>query len=111
MLVDDLLLVLLQLTLNDLFHQIDGYVHVIADLLRTDNISLDRYRYFYFLPVSLDRQSDNALCVLREILVKLSKLILYRIAQSFRYFEIFTADYKLHMVTSFTVYSENNRNL
>ena len=111
MFVDDLLLVLLQLTFNDLFHQIDGYVHVIADLLRTDNISLDRYRYFYFLSVSLDRQSDTALSFLRAQLVKLSTLLLSRIAQSFRNFQIFTADYTLHMVTSFTVYSENNRNL
>ena len=39
-LVHDLVLVFPKLTLDNLFYQINGYIHIVADLLRTDNASL-----------------------------------------------------------------------
>ena len=32
--VNNFILILFQLTFNHLFHQIDGYIHVVADLFR-----------------------------------------------------------------------------
>ena len=39
-----LILILLKLPLDNLFHQVNGYIHVTADLLGTNDISLYRDR-------------------------------------------------------------------
>ena len=53
-LIDQLILIFLKLPLDDLFHQIDGYIHIAADLLGTNDITLHRDRHFYLLPVLLN---------------------------------------------------------
>ena len=61
LLVDEFLLVLLQLTLDDFFHQINGNVHVVADLFGTDHIALHGDRYLDLLPFLLHTECDDCL--------------------------------------------------
>ena len=42
-------IVLAKLTFNDLFHKINRYIHIIADLLRTDDVAFYRNCHFNFL--------------------------------------------------------------
>ena len=54
LLVNDLVLVFTKLTLNYLFNQIDGYIHIIAYLLGTDNVTFHRDRYLDLLAILLN---------------------------------------------------------
>ena len=54
LLVNDLVLVFTKLTLNYLLNQIDGYIHIIAYLLGTDNVTFHRDRYLDLLAILLN---------------------------------------------------------
>ena len=54
MLVHDFILIFLKLSLNYLFNQIDGYIHIIAYLLGTDNVTFHRDRYLDLLAILLN---------------------------------------------------------
>ena len=51
---DQLGLVLAKLTLDNLFDQVNGYIHIITFLFGADNSAFDRDRNFDFLTLSLN---------------------------------------------------------
>ena len=76
LLVDEFRLIFLELTLDDLLHQIDRYVHIAALLLGTDDVPLYRNGNFNFLTALLHAQGDVGLRVLVKIALQLSDLLL-----------------------------------
>ena len=59
MLVRNFILLFLKLPFNDLLHQINGDIHIIARLLRSDDASFYRDRHLNFLPVLLNAQRQD----------------------------------------------------
>ncbi len=77
LLVHYLGLIFLQLALNDLFHQINGDIHIIADLLRTNDIPLHRNGHLYLLAFFLHAQGYMHFRVRVKIFLQLADFILY----------------------------------
>ena len=81
MAVHNLILVLLELTFNHLFHQIDADVHIVARLLGPDDSSLNRYRHLNLLTVLFYAQCDAHLCVRSKETIQLVQLASNRSVQ------------------------------
>ena len=71
-LCDQLVLVFAELSLDDLLHEIDGYVHIIACLLRADDIALDRDRHLDLLTSFLHAECYDDFCFRSEVPFKFS---------------------------------------
>ena len=94
--VHDLVLILLQLSLNDLLHKINGNVHIVADLFGTNDISLYRNRYLDLLTILLHAQCHMCLCIGIEVLFQLTDLLLYSSLQSGCNLNVPSNNYKFH---------------
>ena len=57
-LVHQLIFIFLKLSLDDLLHQIDGHIHITADLLGTNDVSLHRNRHLYLLTILLHTERN-----------------------------------------------------
>jgi len=78
---DDLSLVFLDLSLDDFLHQIDGYIHIVADLLGTDDAALDGDGHLDLMTVLVHAQCDMGDCILGEEFVQLAQLVAYGLVQ------------------------------
>ena len=67
MLVRNFILIFLKLSLNYLFNQVNGYIHIIACLLRPDNTAFYRDCHLNLLSVFLNAQRYMYFCVLGEV--------------------------------------------
>ena len=70
-------LIFLQLSFNDLLHQVNGNIHIIADLLGTDNIPFHRNGHLYLLALLLNAQGYMHFRIRVKIFLQLADLILY----------------------------------
>ena len=52
--INDFIFVFTKLTFDDFFNQVNGYIHIIAYLFGSDDISFHRDRYFDFLSFFFD---------------------------------------------------------
>ena len=84
------------LSLNNLYNEIDRNIHVITNLLGSDDMSLHRNRYLYLLSIFLNAECDLCASISRKVLLKLWELVLYCISKSFCNFNVLTADYVIH---------------
>ena len=61
-----------ELAFNDLLHEINGYVHIIACLLRADDTAFDGDRDLDFLAPFLHAESYDDFCFRSEVPFKFS---------------------------------------
>ena len=85
---DDLSLIFLDLPFNDFLHQIDGYIHIAADLLGTDDAALDGDGHLDFMTVLVHAQCDMGDGIPGEKFVQLAQLIAYGLVQIGGHFHI-----------------------
>lgn len=96
MLVRNLIFIFFKLSLDHFLHQIDGHVHIVARLFRSDDASFHRDRHLNFLPVLFYAQGDVYFCLLGEVLFQLADLRFNRAAQALGNFDVFPADNEFH---------------
>ena len=77
LLIDDLGFIFAKLTLDDFLYQVDGYIHIAAHLLGTNNVSFYRDGNFNLLSVFFHTQGYMNLCLRSKIPFQLTKLFLY----------------------------------
>ena len=98
LLCHDLFFIFAKLTLYDFLYQIDRYIHIIADLLRADDIALDRNRHLNLLALLLHAHRHDHFGIRSKIALQLSKLVPNCCFQTFCYVDILSADCKLHTI-------------
>ena len=101
MLVDQFALILFQLSFNDLFYQVDGNIHIVADLFGTDDIAFHRDRHFDLLTFLFYAERDMHLSLRRKVFLQFTDLLLYCSAKTRRYFNVLTDDHKFHSNPTF----------
>ena len=77
LLIDNLGFIFAKLTLNNFFHQINGYIHIAAHLFGTNDVSFYRNSNFNLLSVFFHTQGYMNLCLRSKIPFQLAKLFLY----------------------------------
>ena len=65
----------LQLTLDDFFNEVDGNIHIVADLFGTDDGALHRNGDLDFLTFFFHAESDDCFCVVVKISLQLADLL------------------------------------
>ena len=76
-LIYQLVLILLKLSLDNLLNQINRHIHITADLLGTDDISLHRNRHFDLLTILLHTERNMHFRILGKKLLQLTDLVLH----------------------------------
>ena len=75
---DQFVLILTKLAFDHLFYQVDGDIHIIALLLRADDIALHRNGYLNLLAFLLHTQGNMNLCIRSEISLQLPQFVFHR---------------------------------
>ena len=93
---DQLVFIFTELTLDHLFYQVNGYVHVIACLLGTNDIALHRDRDLDLLPFLLHTERYDDFRFRSEIPFEFFEFLFNCAFQSRCYFNVFSTDNKFH---------------
>ena len=98
MLCNQFIFIFLQLSFNDLLHQVDGNIHVVACLLRADDTALHRDRHFNLLPFLLHAQGHDHFRIRGEVFFQFAQFVLNSAAQPRGYIDVLSADHNLHTI-------------
>ena len=93
---DQFAFVFLDLPFNDFLDQVNGYIHVIADLFGTDDAALDRYGHFDLMPVLVHAERDMGCRIRGKEFIQLAQLIPYRLVQIGRDFHVLSNNHIFH---------------
>lgn len=93
---NELVTILFELTLDNLLYKVYGNIHVVADLLRSDDTALNRDGNLDLLSFLFNGKSNISNLVVVEILLELGKLFLYCIFEAVCKLDIASCDSNSH---------------